>query len=223
MRQTRIKHFTRLAALGALAVGLAVPAHAQYNSDNPMFPGANVNFAIASLDTITLGGNTITDATFFGFDHSLAYSAIPAGTTPLTEDITFDATVNGVAETFTGTATLTITPESGVQSNGVGTYDTAITALSVSDGLQVIALGNGGATGQAIVSLNNSGPGAYHVNSFFDVFTELSLDGGVTYTQSSGANLFNDTAPAPTPEPITMGLGVAGLAIAFRRVRRSAK
>src|SRR5579864_8579804 len=109
MRNLRLHAVSRIAAIGALAVGFAGVAHAQYNSDNPAFPGTGVTFEITSLDTIVLGGNTMTGATFYGFDNSLAYSAIPAGTTSLAENISFDAVLNGVATHFTGTETLSIT------------------------------------------------------------------------------------------------------------------
>jgi hypothetical protein len=215
----------RIAAIGALAIGIAGVAHAQYNSDNPMFPGPGVSFEITSTDTIDFNGLLMTNATFFGFDNSLAYSAIQSGTTTLNEDVTFDANLGGVATVFTGTETLTITPESGT-SGGLGTYDTAITAMHVTSGNDVLALGNGSTTGQAIVSLNNGGGGTYHVSSFFDVFTELSLNGGSTYTQGVGGNAngsshFNDAIPAATPEPITIGLGIVGLGAALRLRRRS--
>ena len=52
-------------------------------------------------------------------------------------------------------------------------------------------------------------PGGFRVDSFFDVFTELSLDGGQNWIPSNGPPTrlsINDT-----PEPSTIGLGLLGL------------
>lgn len=46
-------------------------------------------------------------------------------------------------------------------------------------------------------------PGIFVVNSFFDVFTELSLDGGQTWTPGDGAAhlYFQESTPTPTVQP----------------------
>jgi|SRR5579871_4384207 len=65
------------------------------------------------------------------------------------------------------------------------------------------------------------GGGQFQVHSFFDVFTELSIDGGGFVAPSSGsANGHFGFTPSPTPEPITIGLALAGLGMAVKRVRR---
>jgi hypothetical protein len=56
--------------------------------------------------------------------------------------------------------------------------------------------------------ITDNGDGTYHIDSFFDVFTEISLDGGANY---------NYVAALPTrvdlvvPEPASIGLLVFGL------------
>ncbi len=57
----------------------------------------------------------------------------------------------------------------------------------------------------------------YHIDSFFDVFTELWLDGGATSLPSAGAASVN---LAPLPEPGTVTLLGIGLA-AFGRYRKA--
>lgn len=57
------------------------------------------------------------------------------------------------------------------------------------------------------------GGGGYRIGSFFDVFTELSLDGGQTWTPSGEAPM-RFAAEQATPEPASMaaiGLGVIAL------------
>ena len=61
----------------------------------------------------------------------------------------------------------------------------------------------------------------YQVDSFFDVFTELSVDGGTTWLPSIGStHLAALTNVVPEPSALTL-LVVAGMALAVLRVRRA--
>ena len=53
----------------------------------------------------------------------------------------------------------------------------------------------GGTTARALPG------GTYRVDSFFDVFTEVSLDGGATWSPSDGP-LRLEAAPVPPPVPL---------------------
>jgi hypothetical protein len=55
-------------------------------------------------------------------------------------------------------------------------------------------------------SITDIGGGMYHIDSFFDVFTELSLDGGQTWTPSDGS-----AHVELCPEPATVLLGALAL------------
>jgi hypothetical protein len=50
--------------------------------------------------------------------------------------------------------------------------------------------------GQATITPNGGG---FHIDSFFDVFTELSLDGGQTWIPSSGPDHMTNAPFGPTP------------------------
>ncbi len=68
-------------------------------------------------------------------------------------------------------------------------------------------------------SIVADGPGMYTITSFFDVFTELSLNGGPFIPQNNGPTLVQ---LQPLPEPTSMVLlSVGGLAL-LRRGRRVA-
>ena len=59
----------------------------------------------------------------------------------------------------------------------------------------------------------DSGLGVFQINSFFDVFTELSLDGGATWTPATGS------VHIQNPEPGSLSL-LATAALFIRRHRR---
>jgi hypothetical protein len=82
------------------------------------------------------------------------------------------------------------------------------------------------ATGQTTIT--DIGSGRYHIASFFDVFTELSLDGGVTWLPSisvSPASLppgYIRLTAVPEPSS-TCFLAISVAAIACLRDRRAKK
>ena len=68
-------------------------------------------------------------------------------------------------------------------------------------------------TGQT--DITDLGGGLYHIDSFFDVFTELSVDGGMTWIASDSS-----TRMYLVPEPVTLTLlGIGGSIVLIRRRR----
>jgi hypothetical protein len=64
-------------------------------------------------------------------------------------------------------------------------------------------------------SVKDLGNGMYHVDSFFDIFTELSMDGGQTWTPAEGSTRFE---LVPGPGALAL-LGAWGLGTKGRRRR----
>jgi hypothetical protein len=62
-------------------------------------------------------------------------------------------------------------------------------------------------------SITNLGGGQFHIDSFFDVFTELSVDGGATWIPSSGSDRFT---LMPEPGALTL-MVLVGIGLGTRR------
>jgi hypothetical protein len=75
-------------------------------------------------------------------------------------------------------------------------------------------------TGQTTIA--SAGPGLYQISSFFDVFTELSLDGGPFIPQANGPTVVS-LGPVPEPSTIIAGLmlllplGSSGLRMVLKK------
>jgi hypothetical protein len=76
-------------------------------------------------------------------------------------------------------------------------------------------------TGQT--KITDLGSGLFHIDSFFDVFTELSIDGGTTFISSQGSTHVDLTnAPLPGALPLFVtGLGALGL-LGWRKKKKAA-
>lgn len=138
----------------------------------------------------------------------------------------FDSLLSGLADVTLGTDVFIGVPFTangqvqtivlGKSGNVTGTFDTEMLAMNLS---------GGSALGPAMIresptraslgrtTITDLGGGLYHIDSFFDVFTELSLDGGQNWIPSQGS-----VRVTLVPEPATLSLlALAGAALARRR------
>ena len=99
-----------------------------------------------------------------------------------------------------------------------GLFDTEIVSMSLSGNAPMgpILIREDpyrASTGQT--DITDLGGGLYHIDSFFDVFTELSVDGGMTWIASDSS-----TRMYLVPEPVTLTLlGIGGSIVLIRRRR----
>jgi len=160
-----------------------------------------------------------------------------AGTTTRTSDVngnefeTFQseligmATVNGgpsVPVDLTGPVSIEVF---GYSNGQLGTFNTQMLSMDLTGNLPghsvEIKLDPSNATnGQTTIS--NAGGGEFNIHSFFDVFTELSLDGGPYIPSTGGAMVTLQPVPEPVGLVALSGLGGMGLIGFVWRRRRAA-
>ena len=103
----------------------------------------------------------------------------------------------------------------GKSGNTTGTFQTEMVSMSLSGGgVTVRESPSLPSLGQT--SITDIGGGLYHIDSFFDVFTELSLDGGASWIPSTGSARVVLGVPEPA-SVVLMGLALIGLAGLRRR------
>ncbi|MDP1834964.1 MAG: hypothetical protein Q8K75_03450 [Chlamydiales bacterium] len=68
--------------------------------------------------------------------------------------------------------------------------------------------------------VTNIGGGLFRIDSFFDVFTELSLDGGATWLPSDGPTRVTLVLPEPATYLVLASLLALGLFYAYQRKRK---
>jgi hypothetical protein len=90
-----------------------------------------------------------------------------------------------------------------------GTFDTEMLSMSLTGGgVMIRESPTRASTGKT--SITDIGGGMYHIDSFFDVFTELSIDGGATWIPKSGLR-GTPVYLGGVPEPSTIALAMLSL------------
>jgi hypothetical protein len=143
----------------------------------------------------------------------------------------FDSTLNALLDIeLVGGSFLTDVPvsmtgpvsvlTSGKTGNTTGTFETEIIAMSLTGmvlGMPVEIRESPSLSTLGQTTITDLGGGLYQIDSFFDVFTELSMNGGPFVPQTGGPSRV-DLVPEPSTA-LLMGLGLVGLAASQARPR----
>ena len=213
-----------IAAVAAIftALALAMPAQAQVITSDPSLPvlyptGQYVPqqdvFSTYHGPGLTVVFSSVTDRAFGPVVRN------PSGPNELEN---FSSTlagllsVNGSAAVPMNASGPTTTDVFGKIGNTTGTFNTEMLALNLTGNsafgpFMIRESPTLASTGQTTVT--DIGGGQYRVDSFFDIYTELSLDGGLSWIPSDGA-----TYMTLVPEPSVCVL--AGLAVGLLTLRR---
>ncbi|MCX5684554.1 MAG: PEP-CTERM sorting domain-containing protein [Planctomycetota bacterium] len=117
----------------------------------------------------------------------------------------------------------TIRITGGASGGGVRSFDTEMLSLNISGGtlpagVMIRESPTLASNGQH--SITDLAVGTYQIDSFFDIFTELSVDGGASWMPAQGLQGPSAMHVVLTPEPATMTLlGLGGLVALIRRRR----
>jgi len=213
-----------LCALIGLCIGSAAFAHpGGLNTPSPDIPPIIVpGVYLSPQDVHAMYSGPALEVVLSMIQHQpFAGSSIPG---PEGERHHFESQMNGMVSINGGPAQPIMmggpveTVAFGRPPGGLGTFDTEMLSMSLTGGpVMVRESPTKASTGKT--SIADIGGGMYHIDSFFDVFTELSLDGGTSWMPS---NMGSDGQSHPTrvylggiPEPasiVLLALGVLGLA-----------
>ncbi len=211
-----------------IAAGLASAAHAAIITSSPAWPPAvsptgDIGYILSGLPpSFTGGGVTIV------MDSALLRMVAPVTTVPAgpDEQASFSANMDSVSDVIPLATDLASSSSGngsiitlGKTGNTTGTFATELISLNLSG---ATALGpflfrespTLASSGQTTIT--DLGGGQYRIDSFFDVFTELSLDNGANWIpNASGAARFT-----LIPEPGTaLCAALAGGILCLRRRR----
>jgi hypothetical protein len=125
--------------------------------------------------------------------------------------IRLEYSMDGGASWIPGTAPVNVTTS--ITNQGSGNYLLEVLAMDVDLGGGALIRESPTRASLGSINIQGGGGGGYMIDSFFDVFTELSLDGGQTWSPSVAAERMT-----LMPEPGSLALlGLGALIIRRRR------
>jgi hypothetical protein len=159
-----------------------------FSPDNTLPPPNSVYISPAQWHVLFNNGIVIRNVRHHFFTQNYPLPALGGSTTEyFGSQLDFELSTDG-GSTFTpatGTANVTVQVTHGHDVNGYSFFDTEMTQLDLNGpGFLLRASPTSPSTGQTTV---RPVAGGYMISSFFDIFTEVSLDGGNTWTPSQGS------------------------------------
>lgn len=235
-------HIFGVCAVAILVFGAAASAQAQFlpgggvNQNNPNLPPEGVYLTPSDVHAMYSGGalNVVLSAVQHQpFANGNPGTAGGPTRTPVNggmdvqEDfqssIMGEVSINGGPNfPVSGTGPVTVVSHgNGPLGSPTGTFNTEMLQMNLTLGGGVMIRESPTLASLGQTKIQTIGGGNFHIDSFFDVFTELSLDGGGTWIPSTGSAHVNLVVPEPSSVMLG-GLAVAGLGVSALR-RRKAK
>jgi len=221
-----------VAAIGSLA--LAVPASAALTTSSPTIPPVGGVFTSTDVQLYSISGFSLTLRNM-ELTMNAPITQSPSGANELEN---FMATLNGLSDiNITGTGSFPNVPasSSGAGSSfafgkagptATGTFDTEMLSLNLSGST---ALGpfmirespTRASTGRTTIT--PLGGGTFLIDSFFDVFTELSIDGGQNWIPNANGSSRLTLVPEPSSVVLACIGGIAAAGAMWRRRRNAVR
>ncbi len=200
-----------LVVIAAVVLAISIPALAGVITNDPNLP-PNVG-AYVSPSQVHACYPVCANIDLSDISHSFFTNIIrtPSGANEIE---TFDSIATGMVSILGG-AFQPITLAGPVQTivfnkigNVTGTFQTEMLALNLVGGGGIMIRESPTLPSQGQTTITSIGGGQFRIDSFFDVFTELSIDGGQTWIPSNGSTRVELGIPEPGTR-LLLGLGFA--------------
>ena len=221
-----IRHFVPVFALVIATIGAAHTARADYFAIVPVAPdpaylGSNtpVSFTVPDYGPIEMRNLQLTKDTSAPAPTPLPLSSPPetSFTADSLFDVFFEISIDSGGNWLSGTGGAPVHVK-GTVSTTAGRFDTEMLQMDISGNSTLGSIKfRESPTKQSLGTTTVAGEsGDYVIDSFFDVFTELSLDGGANWIPQNESQGYHLNA---MPEPGTLSLLALGV-LPFLRRRR---
>jgi len=135
-------------------------------------------------------------------------------THPFTATVAGTLILSGGPPSFpvvTGAASYFIQKASGPAASSLGTFNTEMLQLDLNLGGGMLIRESPTIASTGSTTISDAGGGLFRIDSFFDIFVELSIDGGQSWIPSTASS-----RESVVPEPSSLLLAGAGLASLLR-------
>lgn len=212
MKNSDIKLLLLAIALGVLP--WATPSQAAVITTNPNLPPIGGVYESSPGDNATFNSIPTVDLSLLRLQAVSINSVTPSGPDEIEDfqsDLDSMASVNGGPAgptTANGSALVRVDGKIG---NVTGTFNTEMLTLNLTGSAPISYMIRESPTQQSLgqTTITNIGGGLYSIDSFFDIFMQLSTDGGATWAPDSSGPVRVTLVPEPKSAALLLGSAAA--------------